>query len=327
MRHVSTSSSSQGAVAAHPPGASAIVLAAERDGPAIRPLAGVLWMVLAQALFAAMNVLARLSSARAPWPEVAASRTLVGAATALGVALARRAPLTMHRGDRRLAWARSLCGTGAMLCSFYTLGASQIALGDAVTLGATSPIFVAILAPRLLGEQSSRGLWLATLLAFAGVALVAGPKLSIAGDVALIATIGATFSAFAMIWLRKIGAGARRASPESIALHFSLVASAVMVALSIPGFRAPDALGLVLLVATGLAGGLAQIAMTRAYALDSAARIGAIGYVGVVLSHVLAAAWLGEIPSAAQLLGTTLVMAAGLWLAAQGLREARRRAR
>ncbi|WP_437496515.1 DMT family transporter [Sorangium sp. So ce1099] len=325
MRHVSTSSSSQGAVAAHPPGASAIVLAAEREGRGSDPTAGVLWMILAQALFAAMNVLVRVSSEHAPWPEVAASRTLVGAATALGVAFVRRAPLSMGRSDRRLTWARSLCGTGAMLCGFYTLGTPQIALGDAVTLGATSPIFVAILAPRMLAERSSPRLWLATLLAFAGVALVAAPKLAIAGEIALIATLGAVFSAFAMIWLRRIGASGTRASPESIALHFSLVASAAMIALSIPVWRTPDALGFVLLIGTGLAGGLAQLAMTRAYALDSAARIGAIGYVGVVLSHVLAAAWLGEIPSARQLLGTALVMAAGLWLASQALRDARRR--
>ncbi|WP_437564727.1 DMT family transporter [Sorangium sp. So ce542] len=327
MRLVSTSSSSQGAVAAHPPGASAIVLAAEREGRAAHPTAGVLWMILAQALFAAMNVLARLSSEGAPWPEVAASRTLVGAATALGVALVRRAPLSMSRGDRRLTWARSLCGTGAMLCTFYTLGTPEIALGDAVTLGATSPIFVALLAPRLLGERSSPRLWLATALAFAGVALVAAPRLAIAGEIALVATLGAVFSAFAMIWLRRIGGSGTRASPESVALHFSLVASAAMIFLSIPVWRTPDALGVVLLVGTGLAGGLGQLAMTRAYALDNAARIGAIGYVGVVLSHVLAAAWLGEIPSARQLLGAALVMAAGLWLAAQAIRDARRRPR
>ncbi|WP_081426171.1 DMT family transporter [Sorangium cellulosum] len=327
MRHVSTSSSSQGAVAAHPPGASAIVLAAEREGRAARPTAGVLWMVLAQALFAVMNVLSRLSSESAPWPEVAASRALVGAATALGVALVRRAPLSMERSDRRLTWARSLCGTGAMLCVFYTLGSPQIALGDAVTLGATSPIFVAILAPRMLGERSSRGLWVAILLAFAGVALIAAPRLAIAGETALVATLGAVFSAFAMIWLRRIGASGTRASPESVALHFSLVASAAMIALSIPVWRTPDAVGVALLIGTGLAGGLAQLAMTRAYALDNAARIGAIGYVGVALSHVLAAAWLGDVPSARQVLGATLVMAAGLWLASQALRDARRPAR
>lgn len=327
MRHVSTSSSSQGAVAAHPAGASAIVLAEEGEGRAARPTAGVLWMILAQALFAVMNVLSRLSSDRVPWPEVAASRALVGAATALGVALVRRAPLSMDRGDRRLTWARSLCGTGAMLCVFYTLGAPQIALGDAVTLGATSPIFVAILAPRLLGERSSPGLWVAILLAFAGVALIAAPSLAIAGDTALVATLGAVFSAFAMMWLRRIGAGGTRASPEAVALHFSLVASAAMIALSIPVWRTPDAGGLALLIGTGLAGGLAQLAMTRAYALDNAARIGALGYVGVALSHVLAAAWLGEVPSTRQVLGAALVTAAGLWLASQALRDARRPAR
>jgi hypothetical protein len=34
-----------------------------------------------------------------------------------------------------------------MVFTFYTLGAPAIALGDAVTLGATSPIFIALLSP------------------------------------------------------------------------------------------------------------------------------------------------------------------------------------
>ncbi|EYF03664.1 DMT family transporter [Chondromyces apiculatus] len=323
---------SQGAIAAHPPAASAIALAeAERleaqQGRGANPFAGILWMALASLLFAVMNVLARLASARVPWTEVAAFRALVGAGTALGFALVRRAPLRIDPADRKLAWGRALCGTVAMLCTFLTLGAPLLALGDVVTLGATSTIFVALLSPRMLGERSSRGLWAATLLAFSGVAMVAGPQLRLAGHLALIATTGAFASALAMIWLRKLGSSAQRdrsrpgPGPEAVALHFSLVASVVMVVLSIPTFQVPDATGALLLFITGLTGGMAQLAMTRAYALDRAARIGTVGYLGVVLSHVFGVVGLGEAPGPHQLLGALLVTAAGVGLAAEALRD------
>src|SRR5262245_5550899 len=118
------------------------------------PLAGIAWMLLATALFAVMNLLARSSSRTVPWMEVAAVRSFVGAAAALAVAIGRRAPLRVY--DQKKAWARSLSGTGAMLCGFYTLGAPAIALGDAATLAATTPIFIAVLSPWLLRESSSR---------------------------------------------------------------------------------------------------------------------------------------------------------------------------
>lgn len=315
------------------------------------PFAGMLWMALASALFAAMNVLARVASARVPWAEVAAARTTVSAAVALGIALARRAPLTIH--DQRKAWGRSVCGTIAMVCVFYTLGAPEVALGDVVTLGSMSPVFIALLAPYMLGEASGRSAWIATLLAGAGVALVAGPQLHVAGHIALVAIVGSLFSALAMIFLRKLRGGAVPTpapmpqtaigtalgrsdsiepprpgeSPEAIVVHFSLVSSAAMIALAIPSLRVPSLSDAGLLAATGLSGGLAQLAMTRAYTLDRAARLGTIGYLGVVLTHFMGLAVLGERPGPAQVAGSALVVAAGVMLALVTLYDARRASR
>jgi drug/metabolite transporter (DMT)-like permease len=64
--------------------------------------------------------------------------------------------------------------------------------------------------------------------------------------------------------------------------------------------------------------------MTRAYALDTAARLSAVGYVGIVLTHLLGVALLGEEPGPAQTAGAVLVIGAGLLLAAAALRDARR---
>jgi drug/metabolite transporter (DMT)-like permease len=291
------------------------------------PLRGLGWMTLAFTLFAAMNVLVRVSSARVPWIEVASVRAIVGALVAVLAARARGVSLVIH--DRRLGWARSVFGTGALLCGFYSMGSRGMALGDAVTLQSLSPIFVAVLAPWLLGERGGRRVWLATLVAFAGVALVAGPTFQVAAHLAAIAVLGAFLSAMAMIWLRRLGrgagAGAAKESPEAIVAHFSLVAATATTALALPHLRAPDALGALTLAATGVTGGLAQLAMTRAYALEKAARLGPVTYLGVVLSHVGGALLLGESTGPAQLAGTALVVGAGVVLAVAAMRDAQAR--
>lgn len=286
------------------------------------PLRGVLLMVLASALFAAMGLFARTASAKVPWQEVALSRTLVGSLVAYGVARARGASLRVH--DRKLSWARTLFGTVAMMCTFWVLGSKAVGLGDAATLAATSPVFVALLAPFLLHEASGRATWFATLIAFSGVALVAGPTFEVALPVAGIATLGALATALAMVMLRKLGRGAAE-SPEGIALHFSAFAALVAFVLSLPVWTTPDAWGAVELLLAGLTGGLAQLAMTRAYALDRASRVGAVGYLGPVLSHLLGVIVLEEPASPTGLLGTALVIAAGLVLTTAAVRENRRR--
>jgi drug/metabolite transporter (DMT)-like permease len=292
------------------------------------PLAGILWMVLAATLFAVMSVTSRLASRQVPWTEVAAARAVVGALVAFGVARARRASLQVH--DRPRAWARSICGTLAMLCTFYTLGAPSIALGDAVTLGSMTGIFLALLAPRLLGEPSTRRVWVATAVAFAGVALVVGPRFHISGPIAIIATGGALLSAMSMVLLRQLGGAGRpratartRESPEAIVVHFSAVAAVVMVALAVPVWRTPDAGGAAMLCAAGVTGGLAQLAMTRAYALEHAAKVGTIGYLAVVLAHLLGVVVLGELPSVDQAFGATLVVGAGVLLGWLAFRDSR----
>ncbi|MDI1450252.1 DMT family transporter [Polyangium sp. 6x1] len=288
------------------------------------PRKALAWMALAQVLFTIMGVCTRLGAQKLPWSEVAAARAVLGAIVAIGVARMRGVPLVIH--DRRTSWARSICGTVAMICTFYAFGAPAIALGDAVTLGATSPIFIAILAPWLLGERSGPIVWVATTIAFAGVALVAGPSLKLSGALSLVSLLGAAASALAMIWLRRLGtgrSGAPRESPEAIVAHFSLVAGVTLSLVALPTLRVPDLEGALFLLGTGASGAFAQIAMTRAYALDRAARVGVWSYLGVVLTHFAAIGILGEREDPIGLAGSALVIAAGVGLTWSGLREAR----
>jgi len=274
---------------------------------------GLGWMILAQGCFAVMNVCTRLGSRGLPWPEIAAARFLVGALLAAGLAAATGRALRVT--DRAGTWRRSIYGTLAAAASFYALASSRIAIGDAVTLGATTPIFVALLSRPLLGERVGRHVAVAVTLAFAGVLAIVRPSFAIAWPVALVATAGAVFFALAMLWLRRIGPGE---SHEAIVLHFSLVGLATMVALALPVWRWPDWPGGLALLGAGLGGGGAQLAMTRAYALQRAAPVTAISNLGVVFTYLLAIPLFGDLPTPWQLAGTTLVIAATVLLTADG---------
>ena len=103
-------------------------------------------MVVAQLCFAGMNVCTRLGSAHLPWAEIAAARFLIGAVIAVGIATVRGTSLRVT--DRPGTWRRSIFGALSAIGTFYALSSTRIGLGDAATLSATAPIFVALLSGR-----------------------------------------------------------------------------------------------------------------------------------------------------------------------------------
>jgi drug/metabolite transporter (DMT)-like permease len=266
-------------------------------------------MVLAQLFFAGMNVSTRLGARDLPWSEIAAGRFLIGALVALLLAWYRHSPLRIT--DQPNTWRRSLFGATAAVCTFYALGSSRIALGDAVTLGATAPIFVALLSGPLLGEHVGARVAAAVLFGFAGIVAVVRPSFATEIPIAAIVTAGAVFYALAMIGLRKIGPGE---SHEAVALHFSVVAFLVFLALSIPVWRWPNGSDAGVLLTVGLAGGGGQIAMTRAYSLARAAPVTAMSGLSIVFTYLLAIPIFGQLPSGWQLAGSLMVIAASLLL-------------
>src|SRR5262249_29221312 len=154
-----------------------------------------------------------------------------GALTALVVARVRGTPLRVRH--KKEAWMRSICGTIAALGTFYTLAAPDLAVGDAATLFATAPIFVALLSWPMLGERV-RG---SVAFALAGILAVAQPSFKTAPHLVATGTFTAVASAVAMIWLRRMGPGE---SSEAIVFHFSSFGTVVAIVLSIPVWKTPD---------------------------------------------------------------------------------------
>jgi drug/metabolite transporter (DMT)-like permease len=92
----------------------------------------------------------------------------------------------------------------------------------------------------------------------------------------------------------------------------SLVAGVTLLLVSLPRFVIPTPHALLPLLGSAVAGGLGQIAMSRAYGLDRAARLSAVSYAGVVITYALDALWFARVPGPHQWAGAALVCIAGV---------------
>lgn len=283
-------------------------------------------MAAGAVLFALMNFFARLASSSTSWMTVGAVRALIGALVAFAVARLRGVSLVAN--DRRAVFWRSLLGTLAMVTTFYALSSRTLPLADTVTLLNLTPVFLAVLAPFVLGEKTTLAVAIALVLSLCGVVLVLhpsfawqpaddtpGPSAAVTGAFAVLTAFVASL---AMMMLRRVG---RTESPESIAVHFSLFAATVLGLLSLLDLRMPSTRDAGFMLAAGVCAGFGQLAITRAYTLERAARVSGMGYLAVVASALLGAAVLGERPTLGAIAGMGLVVAGGL--VATFMREAK----
>jgi drug/metabolite transporter (DMT)-like permease len=221
-----------------------------------------------------------------------------------------------------------------MGATFYALGAPSLPLGDATTLVNLTPVILAGLAPLVLRERAGRRVAIALPLSLGGVLLILRPVFLFghlgevrpgSGVPALVAVSSSLFAAFAMLSLRRLGP---HEGPEAIVIHYSLFAFVVLAAIAVASHAlgrdaaasGADLSAVLAMVGAGVCGGFGQIAMTRAYSLERAARVSPLSYLAIVVNTILGAAVLHEWPGAPALLGMALVVTGGLVVSLAGMR-------
>ncbi len=216
-------------------------------------------------------------------------------------------------GDKRPSlWLRGLFGTIALMLSFTAI--TRIGPGESAFLAASSGVFVALLGPWVLGQSNSFLGWLAILGSFAGVGLMFQPSATPADYLGRAMALAAGFlSALAYLMVARAG---RSNSPQSVIFYFCLVALMVHLAyFAVYGYRLPQGWRIwTLLLAAGLLGSAAQMAMTRAYQQAPAAMVSAVGYLAPVLSSIWAVLWFARVPDGTTLLGSALILLFGVLL-------------
>lgn len=141
-----------------------------------RPKTAALWMLGAIASFSTMAIAGRNLAAVHDTFEIMLFRSLIGLVIVLGIS-ASVGTLTEIRTKRiRTHFARNVFHFTGQNLWFYAVAVAPFA--QVIALEFTSPLWVAVLAPFLLGERLTRTRALAAALGFAGVLLVAQPTAS-----------------------------------------------------------------------------------------------------------------------------------------------------
>ncbi|MBK1635300.1 DMT family transporter [Rhodovulum adriaticum] len=228
---------------------------------------------------------------------------------------------------------RGVVGTTAMGLMFAALG--LLPLPEVTAISYATPLLVVVFAAMFLGEQVRLFRLAAVALGLAGVLIVLSPRLGALGGgevearealgpVVMLA--GASCAALAQVFVRKL---VQRERTEAIVFWFSVTASLLSLATLPFGWTWPDGPTAILLVLTGIVGGLAQICLTSAYRHAEAAVVAPFDYASMLLALAVGYLFFDEVPTPVMLSGAGLVIAAGaliIWRERQlGLERGRAR--
>lgn len=284
-----------------------------------RELTGIALKVASVVVFVAMASCVKAAGEGVPAGQIVFFRSSLAMVPVLVYLAARRQLHTAFKTERLLShfW-RGLVGVTAMGCGFY--GLTHLPLPDAIALGYTKPLVMVVLAALLLGETIRIYRWTAVLVGFVGVLIISWPLLTIFdGDFwqstqtmgVLAALTSAILAAFAMVLVRRL---VETEKTPTIVLYFSLSATLVSLATLPFGWVPLDQTSLLLLCSAGALGGIAQILLTQSYRYAEVSTIAPFEYTSIILAIIVGYFIFGDIPQWSMLIGTAIVIAAGLFI-------------
>ncbi|HZP20553.1 MAG TPA: DMT family transporter [Bauldia sp.] len=282
-----------------------------------RPLIGIGLKVASTLVFTGMATLIKLVSGRYPVGELTFFRSFV-AVVPVAVWVGWRNFPGVFRTTRFPGHVlRSIAGASSMFMGFTAL--SLLPIADATAIGYASPLMTVVFAVVLLHEKVHIYRWSAVGVGLFGVLVIlsdyVGPEASQAGTRslagALFAVGGAVVGALAATQTRSL----TRVEPAAtIVLYFSLL-TALLSLVTLPfGWKLPDGADLLFLIGAGLFGGVGQVLLTQSYRFGDASLIAPFDYTSMIWALTVSLAVFGTWPSGIMLIGTAIVIAAGLFV-------------
>lgn len=294
----------------------------------MNPLKGVALKIVATLIFTIMSVFVKLVADEVPTGQIVFCRQFFAIFPIMIFVLARGDFPGALRTARPMAHAsRIMLGTASMALGFTAL--ALIPLPDATAIGYAMPIFAVIFAALILKETVRIYRWTAVIVGLFGVLVILSPHLAAAratevtGGAALtlgaiIGLVAAISSALAMVTVRHLTS---TESTSTIVFWFS-AGGAIIALFTVPvGLLLPQAAWVwpslstgLKLVMVGLLGGVAQIVLTSSYRYADASVIAPFEYTSLVWSVLLGWWIFGDVPGIAMLIGSLIVILAGLFV-------------
>lgn len=276
------------------------------DRPRRQALAGLLITLLGVFVFSGSNALAKWLVASYPVGETLFFRSSV--ALLILLPLIGRREIAQTRAGGRF-WLHALrCGFSAIEVGCFYWAITAVHLADASAIYLACPIYVTAMGALFLGERVGWARWAAVLAGFAGVLVALQPGAGSLSPQALVAVGGSLLYAVSLAATRRL-----RGTPNIVLVASQVAALNLLCLATAPfGWIMPsprDGLALALVGLISLAG---YLCVNRGLQLAPASAVAPFQYSSIVWTTVLGYAVFGEAPSMALLLGSAIIVAAGV---------------
>lgn len=285
--------------------------------PPNQNLAGIALMSAAVLAFSLNDVLGKWLVATYSVAQVLALRSIA--------ALIVLAPFIRREGAQHLLrprrpWlqaARVAAGTAEVACFYWAVG--MMPLADTMAFWMATPIFVALASAVILKERLEPARLVAVLMGFAGVLLALGAGLDSGLLPTLVAMAGVTVYSAYLLCTRAL-----RGTSATVLATYQMTGALIFGLVMLPWAWVPPApADVALLMALGVTGVAAHLAVTRSLAIAPAAVVVPWQYAMILWGILFGWLFFGEVPETAMLAGVAVIVAAGLWLTRLELRGRR----
>jgi len=201
------------------------------------------------------------------------------------------------------------CLMGLMALIAIVVALRELPLAVVVSLSYAAPLFITVLSIFLLSEKVGIFRWLAVLIGFIGVIIIAEPGFKGMNYLYFLPLIFCIGMAFVTIMIRKLS------TTEPIwliSIFFTITISIAGLATIPMGWKMPNFQDFILLALIGVTGGSANLFLTQSYKLSEVSLVAPLKYLALVFAIFFGYFIWNEIPTIKTLIGASLVVLASL---------------
>ncbi|MDA8846327.1 DMT family transporter [Candidatus Pelagibacter sp.] len=201
------------------------------------------------------------------------------------------------------------CLMGLMALIAIVVALRELPLAVVVSLSYAAPLFITVLSIFLLSEKVGIFRWLAVLIGFIGVIIIAEPGFKGMNYLYFLPLIFCIGMAFVTIMIRKLS------TTEPIwliSIFFTITISIAGLATIPMGWKMPNFQDFILLSLIGVTGGSANLFLTQSYKLSEVSLVAPLKYLALVFAIFFGYFIWNEIPTIKTLIGASLVVLASL---------------
>ncbi|GHA34677.1 permease [Devosia pacifica] len=269
---------------------------------------GILMMLTGMLLFSINDAIGKWMVASYSVWQVLVLRS-IGALLVLLPFLWRRGFQVLLQVDRPGAQIlRVVFSTVEVICFYWAV--YYLPLADVMTYWLAAPIYVAAMSPFLLGERVGPVRWTAIICGFIGVLVALEPSRASLSPAAAISIVGSLTFALMMITGRTL-----RGTPDITLVFWQILGGGLAGLVIAPlTWVNPAPTDLLLLGLLGVIAMLAHTCVNRALKLADANAVAPYQYTQLVWAIALGWFVFAEVPRPAMLLGSAIIVAAGLFI-------------